>query len=259
MKNKNPNVVLLMNDSININRFIDNIKSEWGYECLLETEKQERFINYKFEYKNIIFMLSLFEQRFPEDISGDIENSKYSSQGREIYNVHTSFCVLSTLGDNKNNINMLYACFTRIVLSLLLSINSGQCFVYDIKSRQVIDKKMYLKIFDNMKSWYKNNKVIFPIDWYVNYIVYKSGNKYNALTLGLEIFNDYEIEIQNKELNAEDILRIVKYIVINIISKEDKIKNKDLIPIPIGGQYDEGVVKLAKSEVLNRETLTIIF
>lgn len=259
MNNRNPNIVLLMKDTLNTNEFIYNIKKTWDYECTFEISEQEKFINYQFKYNNLLFALSIFNTQFPEDIKKDIVNSKYASRAEDIYDHHTNFCILSVVGNSTANVNIIYASFTRIVMSLLLSQDSEECFVYDMKSKQAIDKEIYLKMFENMKSWYKNNEEIFPIDWYVNYIIYKDGDKFSAITLGFEAFNDYEIEIHNKELNPEEILKIMKYIVINVISRQDKIKNRDLVPIPIGENYDEGIVKQAKSKILNKETLVIIF
>lgn len=259
MKNKNPNIVVLMNETIEINKVIDNIKKEWNYECVFEISEQEKFINYQFKYNDILFALSVFNTKFPENISNDIINSRYSSQGKEIYDNHTNFCMLSVIGDNLTNTNEVYASFTRIVMSLLISQDSDQCFVYDMRSRQAIDKEIYTKVFKNVKSWHETNKEIFPIDWYVNYIIYKNEDKLSAITLGFETFNDYEIEICNKELNVEEVLKVIKYIVVNVVSRQDKIKNRDLIPIPIGEEYDEAIVKQGKSKILNKETLTIIF
>lgn len=259
MNNKNPNVVLLMKDKINIDKFTDSMKKTWNYECKLEISKQSNFMSYLFKYNNISFILSVFDTVFPEDISKDITNSRYTLKSNNIYNIHTNFCVASVVGNFDTNLNIVYASFTRIIMSLLFSHESEKCFVYDMRSKQVIDKEIYMKMFDNMKVWYENNEEIFPIDWYVNYVIYKNEGEFNAITLGFEAFNDYEIEIHNKELNAEEILKILKYIIINVISQQDKIKNRDLISIPINGDYDEALVKQTKSKVLNKETLVVIF
>ncbi len=259
MNNKNPNVVLLMKDKINIDKFIDSMKKTWNYECKLEISKQANFISYLFKYNNISFVVSEFDTVFPEDIRKDIINSRYALKSNEIYNYHTNFCMVSVVGNFDTKLNMVYVSFTRIIMSLLFSHIGEECFVYDIRSKQVIDKEIYMKTFDNMKSWYEKNEEIFPVDWYVNYVIYKNEGKFNGITLGFEIFNDYEIEIHNKELSAEEMLKVIKYIVINVISRQDKIKNRDLISILINGNYDEAVVKQVESKVLYKKTLVVVF
>ncbi|NFI51837.1 hypothetical protein FDA52_02390 [Clostridium botulinum] len=186
-------------------------------------------------------------------------NSRYALKSNEIYNYHTNFCMVSVVGNFDTKLNMVYASFTRIIMSLLFSHTSEQCFVYDIRSKQAIDKEIYMKTFDNMKSWYEKNEEIFPVDWYVNYVIYENEGKFNGITLGFETFNDYEIEIHNKELSVEELLKVIKYIVINVISRQDKIKNRDLISILINGNYDEAVVKQVESKVLYKKTLVVIF
>ncbi len=54
-------------------------------------------------------------------------------------------------------------------------------------------------------------------------------------------------------------LKVIKYIVVNVISRQDKIKNKDLISIPVDDGYDEAVVKQVESKVFNKKTLAVIF
>ncbi len=50
-----------------------------------------------------------------------------------------------------------------------------------------------------------------------------------------------------------------KIYIVNVIAQEDKIKNRDLIPVPKDKAYEEAIVKRAESNVLGKETLTIIF
>lgn len=259
MKNRNPNVVLLMKEKININKFEDNMKNIWNYECKFEVSKQTNYMNYVFQYNNIPFVLSVFDKAFPEDIKEDIKNSRYAGKSMEIYNCHTNFCMVAAIGNFDSDLNMLYACFTRVVMSLLLSNTDDECLVYDIRSQQSIDKKIYMKMLDNMKKGYEKNEDIFPIDWYVNYVIYRSEGKLNGVTIGFEPFNDYEIEIRNKEITDEEILKVMRYIALNVISRNDKIKSGELIPVPIHGAYKEAVVKKDKSKVLNKEILEVIF
>lgn len=255
----NPNVVVLMNEEISVTKIVDNIKKDWNEECVFEKEDQEKFTTYQFEYNNIEFALAVFNSKFPEDMESEINISHYSQQAEKVIENHTNFCVLSIIGDDDEDINMRYVSFTRVVMSLLLSLASEQCIVYDMRSRQLIDKEIYLKMYQNMKVWYKEDEEIFPTDWYINYVIYENEDGFNAITLGFEAFNDYEIEIRNGELKPENILEIMRYIVINVISRYDQIKNGDMIPVPIGGNYEDAIVKKSDSKVLDQETLTIIF
>ncbi|URZ08842.1 hypothetical protein [Clostridium felsineum] len=151
----------------------------------------------------------------------------------------------------------VYTFFTHVIMSMLHT--CGKCLVYDIKSRLVIESDVYLQMYDNMKSWYEQYKYIFPINWYVNIKVHEYKGKLNAHTIGFETFNDYEIEIHNKSIQYKEIFNIMKFIVVNVISRQDKIKNMDIIPIPLNGNEDEAIVKQFNSEILKKQALAIIF
>ncbi len=257
MSNKNPNVVLMVEQKIKFNDFIKALKDDWNYECKYDMSNKSKFTSYSFDYNGIVVLFSEFNSRFPEDIEEDIEESEYGIELKEIYKNHTNFWFISVVERSEDDLRKVYALFTRIVMSMLNV--CGKSIVYDIRSKLAIQSDVYMQMYDNMQQWYKQNRWIFPVDWYVAIQVYEDEGKLNAFTQGFDVFNDYEIEIYNKSISYEELVNIVRFIVINVISRDDKIKSMDTLPVPINGGYKEAIVKKTKSEILDIETLVIIF
>lgn len=257
MNNKNPKVIMLMDKAIDFNDFIINMKNDWGYDCKPEISEQTNFVNYSFEYGGMVIVCSVFCSRFPEDIEGDIRGSMYGSDLTAIYKEHRSFVIAAVLGETREDINKIYALFTRVVMAIMKNVDKG--LVYDMESRQAVQADIYMKMYDNMQEWNRAGEYIFPIDWYVSYKIYEKDGRLSGFTLGFEIFNDYEIEIYDKELAFDELMNIMTFIVVNVISRQDKIHNRDMIPVPVGGEYKEAIVKSNHSNILNRETLVILF
>lgn len=258
MSEKNPKVIMLMDKQVQINDFIENMKKDWEYNCNLEVSQEQKFVNYAFEYEGMVIACSVFDTRFPEEeLEGDIAQSIYGSDLKDIYNEHKCFVIAAVIGDLPVNINKAYSLFTRVVMAFQKNVSRG--LIYDMDSRQAIQTDVYMKMFENMKNWYREGKDIFPTDWYVNYRLYENNGKLNGFTLGFEKFNDYEIEIYDADIEIEELVNILTFIVINVISMQDKIHDRDLIPVPLGEKYSEAIVKLNKSNILDKETLVIIF
>lgn len=257
MSNKNPKVILLMDKTIDFNDVILNMNNDWGFECRPEISRQPECVNYSFEYGKMTVVCSVFCAKFPEDIRGDVCGSIYGSELETIYDEHKSFVIMAVIGETQEELNMTYARFTRIVMAMLKNVDRG--LVYDMMSRQAIQADIYMKMYDSMQTWYQEGEDCFPIDWYVNYKIYEKDGMLNGFTLGFEIFNDYEIEIYDKKLEFEALLNILTFIVLNVISRQDKIRSRDRIPVPIGSRYEEAVVKSNHSKILNKETLVILF
>lgn len=258
MSNKNPTVIVMLQKDINFDDFIASLKYDWNIECKYDKSEQSNFISYSFNYGNMLFACSKFGTRFPDkEVKSDIEESIYGNQLEEIYEDHTNFWIISVIENSEKDLTKVYTFFTHVIMSMLHA--CGKCLVYDIKSRLVIESDVYLQAYDNMKSWYKQDKYIFPINWYVNIKVHEYEGKLNAYTIGFEAFNDYEIEIHNKSIQYKEIFSIMKFIVVNVISRQDKIKNRDIIPIPLNGKEDEAIVKQFDSEILKKQALAIIF
>ena len=257
MSNKNPSVVLMLDENIDFNNFVANIKADWDYTCKFDISEQSDFTSYSFNYDNMVFVCSEFAAKFPEDIKNDIEDSIYGDQLEEIYNNHTRFWIISVAENSEEDLTKVYTYFTRVIMSMLCTCEKS--LVYNVWSKLVIQSDIYLQIYDKMKLWYEEDRYIFPVDWYVNISIYGDNEKFSAFTLGFEAFNSYEIEIHNKSIEYKEILSIMKFIVIKVISTHDKIKNKDIIPVPLNGDYCEAIVKQFNSEFLNKEALAIIF
>jgi len=257
MSNKNPSVVLMLDENININIFVANMKADWDYKYKYEISRQSNFTSYSFSYGNMLFVCSEFATKFPEDIKDDVEDSIYGDGLEEIYNKHTKFWIISVAENSEEDSTKVYTFFTRVIMSMLRACEKS--LVYDVRSKLVIESDIYLKMYDKMKSWYQKDTYIFPIEWYVNTRIYGNDEKLSAYTLGFEAFNGYEIEIHNKSIKYQEILSIMKFIVIKVISTHDKIKNKDIIPVPLNGNYDEAIVKQFNSEIHNKDALAIVF
>lgn len=259
MNEKNPNIVILLEEKIDINKVIDILREDWGFECKYDISEQSQFMNYSFVYEDILFSLSEFCTKFPEDLSEDIENSCYVDENKieEFYEKYNNFWIVTVMKNNEEDFNKIYSLFTRVVMSMLNV--SKEALVYDVRSRLVIGSEIYLQMYQHMKAAYERKQYFFPTDWYVNIQVYQDKDGIGAVTQGFTVFNDYEIEIHNKQLEYEELYKIVKYIIVNVISRQDKISNMDTIPVPIGTSYEQAIVKQFYSEMLEEEALAIIF
>lgn len=258
MRNKNPNVILMMEENIDFDDFVANFECDWNNKCKYDISEQAKFTNYSFDYGNMLFVCSKFEAKFPdEDIKSDIEESLYGDELEEIYTKHNRFWIISVVENSEEDVTKIYTFFTHVIMSMLRSCE--ECLVYDVRSRLAIESDVYLQMYDNMKLWYKQDKFIFPVNWYVNIKIYENEGKLNAFTMGFETFNDYEIEIHNKLITSKEMLNIMKFIIVNVISRQDKIKNMDIIPIPLSGKEEEAIIKKFDSEILKKQALAIIF
>lgn len=259
MNSKNPNEIILLEKKININKVIDTLKEDWNFECKYEISEQSQFMNYSFVYEDILFSLSEFGTKFPEDLSDDIENSCYVDENKveEFYEKHNNFWIVTVLDNNEEDFNKIYSLFTRVVMSILNV--SKEALVYDVRSRLVVDAEIYLQMYRHMQIAFERKQYFFPTDWYVNIQVYQDNDGIGAVTQGFSVFNDYEIEIHNKQMEYEELYKIVKYIVVNVVSKQDKIANMDTILVPIGTSYEQAIVKQFYSEMIEEDALAIIF
>jgi len=257
MSDKNPSVVLMLDQTINFNNFVANMNDDWEYKCKHDISEQPNFINYSFNYGNMLFVCSEFASKFPEDIMDDVKDSIYGDGLEEIYKNHTKFWVVCIVENSEKDLTKVYTFFTRVIMSMLRACEKS--LVYNVRSSLVIESDMYLQMYDKMKSWYEKDVYIFPIEWYVNIRIYGDDKKLSSYTLGFDAFNGYEIEIHNKTIKYKEMLNIMKFIVIKVVSTYDKIKNKDIIPVPLDDNYVEAIVKQFNSEILNKEALAIIF
>lgn len=241
------------------NEVIDMLKSDWKFECNYEVSEQSKFINYTFEYENILFSLSEFDAKFPEDLTDDIRESRYvyENESDEFYEEHNYFWIVTVLENKIEDINKVYTLFTRVIMSILNV--SQEALVYDTRSRLVIEAKVYLQMYPHMQTAFERQQYFFPTDWYVNILVYQDKDGISAFTKGFSAFNDYEIEIHNKPIEYKELYSIMKYIITNVVSRQDKISNRDMIPVPISNGYEQAIVKQFFSEVLEEEALAIIF
>lgn len=258
MNGKNPGIILLLQEEIDFHEVISQLKTQWKFECDYEVEKEDRFVNYSFSYENVNFCLSEFHTKFPEDVTKDIQKNVYGEEAelKKIYDRHNKFWIVAVIGKLEKDLNQVYALFTRVVMSMLRCCK--EALVYNTRSRLIIKSDIYLEMYPHMKSAYEKQQDGFPIDWYVNIHIYQDNEGLSAVTEGFDVFNDYEIEIHNQSMEYEELYRIMKFIIVNVISRQDKISNRDLLPIPLGDGYEEAIVKQFHSEVLGKEALAII-
>lgn len=259
MAQKNPGIVLLVDKKIDFHEMVSDLEKEWDFECNYEVEKENKFTNYSFAYDNVNFCLSKFDSKFPEDLTSDIEENAYGEETelKEIYQNHDQFWIVAVIGEIEEDLNKVYALFTRVVMSMLNVCD--EALVYHTRTSLVIKSDIYLSMYPHMKKAYEAQQYFFPIDWYINIQIYEDEEGLSAVSQGFDVFNDYEIEIHNKPMEYEELYQIMKFIITNVVSRQDKISNRDMIPVPVNQGYEQAIVKQFQSEVLDEEALAIIF
>ena len=259
MKQKNPGTVLLLDEKIDFQKIVSNLKKEWDFECNYEVTKESKFTNYSFSYDNVDFCLSEFDSCYPEDLTDDIEDNGYGEEEelKEIYQNHDKFWIVAVIGDAEEDLNKVYSLFTRVVMSMLYVCE--EALVYDTRTGLVIKSDIYLSMYPQMKKAFEAQQYFFPIDWYINIQIYEDEDGLSAVSQGFDVFNDYEIEIHNKPMEYEELYKIMKFIITNVVSRQDKISNGDVIPVPVDQDYEQAIVKQFQSEVLDEEALAFIF
>lgn len=259
MDSRNPSTVILLKKKVDFNEVTSMLGKDWKFECNYEVSEQSKFMNYTFVYESILFSLSEFDAKFPEDLTDDIKESYYVNENEadEFYEEHNHFGIIAVLENKIEDINRVYALFTRVIMSIL-NVNQ-EALVYDTRSRLVIEAKVYLQMYPYMQTAFEQQQDFFPTEWYVDIQMYQGEDGISAFTQGFSVFNDYEIEIHNKPIEYEELYRIMKYIITNVVSRQDKISNGDMVPVPISNDYEQAIVKQFYSKILEEDALAIIF
>ncbi|MDE6253229.1 MAG: hypothetical protein K2M78_11475 [Lachnospiraceae bacterium] len=257
MSKRVPNVLVLTTDKIDFNNLVKNMKNDWNYQCEYEVKEDKKMTSYVFEYSNLTFVCSEFNARFPDDLHSEIIGSRFGENLEDIYDCHQSFWIVNTAESTESDLRIVYMMFTRVIMSMI-SGNKG-CIIYDTRSRTAIESDVYLSMYNNMRICWEKDKSFFPIDFYVNICIEEINGKSSGYTIGFEIFNDYEIVIDEKAVSADELRKIMKFIIGNVVSRNDKIGNGDIFPIPLDGQYDEAISKRFSCEKLGKDALAIIF
>ncbi|HCW52841.1 MAG TPA: hypothetical protein DG753_03685 [Clostridium sp.] len=104
MNNKNPNIVLMLEEKIKFEDFIKYLKDDWNYECKYDMSNKSNFTSYSFNYDGIEIVFSEFSSRFPEHIEEDIEESEYGIKLEEIYRNHTNFWFISVVEGSEDDL-----------------------------------------------------------------------------------------------------------------------------------------------------------
>lgn len=252
-----PNVIVLTTDKIDFNNVVNNMKSDWSYQCEYSVREDEKMTSYVFEYSNLTFVCSEFNSRFPGDLHSEILDSRYGENIEEIYDNHQSFWIVNTVECTESDLRIVYMMFTRVIMSMISG--NKDCIIYDTISKTAVESDVYLSMYNNMKMCWEKNKSFFPIDFYVNICIEETDGISSGYTIGFEVFNDYEIVIDEKEVSENELRKIMKFIIANVVSKNDRIGNGDVFPIPLNGEYEEAVSKRFSCEKSGKDALAIIF
>lgn len=252
-----PSALVLTTDKIDFSNVVENLKNDWDYQCEYQCKEEEKMTSYVFEYSNLTFVCAEFNSSFPDDLYSDIIESRYGENLEEIYNNHQSFWIINVVESTESDLRIAYMIFTRVIMSMISG--NKECIVYDMRSRIAVESDVYLSMYDNMRMCWEKNKAFFPVDFYVNVCIEETDGKSSGYTIGFETFNDYEIVIDEKDVSENELWKIMKFIIGNVVSRNDKIGNGDVFPIPLNGQYDEAVAKRFNCAELGKEALAIIF
>lgn len=252
-----PNVLVLTIDKIDFENVVKNMKNDWNYQCEYQVNEEKKLTSYVFEYSNLTFVCSEFNSRFPDDLHSEIIESRYGENMENIYNRHQSFWIVSIAECTETDLRIVYMMFTRVIMSIISG--NKECIIYDTRSKVAVESYVYLSMYNNMKICWEQNKTFFPTDFYVNICIEEINGINSGYTIGFEIFNDYEIVIDEEDISANELRIIMKYIIGNVISRQDKIGNGDTFPIPLNGQYEDAISKRFKCEKLSKDALAIVF
>jgi hypothetical protein len=249
-KSKDPenNILLAMpifnnGDSYQINKVIENLKSQWGFE-ITDIEGDDEAASFNISGESIVLA------NMPAQIPwGDIEGTaKYAynwPSALKDLKEHTGHAIVSIMTSQKSSIDR-FRILSKVLDSILITSNA--IAVYQGSQSLLIPRQQYLSYIGELEE--NGSPVMLWI--YIGLKKIETGNC--AYTYGLKDFQKTEIEIVNSKLSLEELFDFLFNISSYIIENNIILKNGETI----GLTADQKIpIKLSKGQFVEGKSLKL--
>jgi hypothetical protein len=249
-KSKDPenNILLAMpifnnGDSYQINKVIENLKSQWNFE-ITDIEGDDEAASFNISGESIALA------NIPVQIPwGDIEGTaKYAynwPSALKDLKGHTGHAILSIITSQKSPVDR-FRILSKVLGSIFITSNATA--VYQGSQSLLIPRQQYLSYIAELEE--NGSPVMLWI--YIGLKKIETGNC--AYTYGLKDFQKTEIEIINSKLSLEELFDFLLNISSYIIGSNITLKNGETIGITADQKIP---IKLSKGQFVEGQSLKL--